>query len=349
MALILYGISGEGSGHAMRSREVIYFLQARGHEVQVLTYGRGWELLHNIFYTIKVPGVHLAYRYNRLLFYRSLCRIIATLPWQAIMICRLYKNYKRRRPDLIICDLEPVSAWVGYLLHLPLISLDNIHRLVFDTRSLTTRQRFARWGAQLIIRLAPRADRYIITTFAPFPRQTAKNNVQWVPPILRSRILILSPIFGEHLLVYDSFHNERLLPLLKQLELPCRVYGYEREAIDGSLSLRKFNEENFLNDLRLCRAVIGTAGFTLITESLSLRKPFFALPVRGQYEQEENAELLRSLGYGDYATLPTRDNLRSFIDALPRYEANLQHHNVEDNATALTALVDAAHSLGVSL
>jgi uncharacterized protein (TIGR00661 family) len=59
--------------------------------------------------------------------------------------------------------------------------------------------------------------------------------------------------------------------------------------------------EGFLHDLARCKGVIATAGFTLITESLHLGKPYLALPMRGQFEQELNALLLAELGSADRA------------------------------------------------
>lgn len=43
---------------------------------------------------------------------------------------------------------------------------------------------------------------------------------------------------------------------------------------------------------------MATAGFTLMTESICLKKPFLALPMRGQFEQELNGLMLDMAGYG---------------------------------------------------
>ena len=39
MARIVYGVSGEGSGHSSRAREMIPHLERAGHRVRVVTYG----------------------------------------------------------------------------------------------------------------------------------------------------------------------------------------------------------------------------------------------------------------------------------------------------------------------
>ena len=41
MARIVYGVSGEGSGHSSRAREMAGHLVQRGHEVRMASYDRG--------------------------------------------------------------------------------------------------------------------------------------------------------------------------------------------------------------------------------------------------------------------------------------------------------------------
>ena len=45
MARILYGIAGEGAGHASRSKEVIRYLQKKGHELRIVSYDKGYDIL----------------------------------------------------------------------------------------------------------------------------------------------------------------------------------------------------------------------------------------------------------------------------------------------------------------
>jgi hypothetical protein len=46
---ILYGVVGEGMGHAMRSRVVLEHLVAAGHEVEIMASGRAAEFLGKRF------------------------------------------------------------------------------------------------------------------------------------------------------------------------------------------------------------------------------------------------------------------------------------------------------------
>src|SRR5690349_193827 len=62
---ILYGVVGEGMGHAMRSRVVLEHLFASGHEVEIMASGRAAEFLRKAFaargWVHRIHGMHIVY------------------------------------------------------------------------------------------------------------------------------------------------------------------------------------------------------------------------------------------------------------------------------------------------
>jgi uncharacterized protein (TIGR00661 family) len=56
------------------------------------------------------------------------------------------------------------------------------------------------------------------------------------------------------------------------------------------------NLDSFSNSLAQCHSVIMSAGFEGPSEALFLGKKLIVVPIKGQYEQECNAEALRKLG-----------------------------------------------------
>ena len=66
MAKIIYGVSGQGFGHATRSKEVLTHLVEQGHEVLVFTYGQALFFLKDEFKVFEIPGLELSYRNNEL-------------------------------------------------------------------------------------------------------------------------------------------------------------------------------------------------------------------------------------------------------------------------------------------
>ena len=81
-----------------------------------------------------------------------------------------------------------------------------------------------------------------------------------------------------------------------------------------------------------CKGVIANAGFTLITDSLYLKKPYLALPVANQFEQILNAFQLEQLGYGKYWDELNKERIESFLYNLDLYKEKLKKYKKEDNS-----------------
>jgi hypothetical protein len=65
MARILYGVSGEGSGHSSRALEMGRHLLNQGHEVKLVSYDRGFRSLSPHFDTLHIEGLHIVSENNR--------------------------------------------------------------------------------------------------------------------------------------------------------------------------------------------------------------------------------------------------------------------------------------------
>ena len=116
-----------------------------------------------------------------------------------------------------------------------------------------------------------------------------------------------------------------------------RVYGYDREAQDGNLHYRPFSKEGFMSDLASSKAVMATAGFTLMSEALWLKKPMLALPMAGQFEQQLNGHCLEQMGLGKNARNPRRKPwaISSIASRIPHRPAQ---HEARDNTAILNKL-----------
>ena len=117
------------------------------------------------------------------------------------------------------------------------------------------------------------------------------------------------------------------------------VYGCGGAREDANLTFKPPSRNGILADLAGCKAVMATAGYTLITEALHLHKPYLALPMRGQFEQEINAVFLARLGYGCRLREAETDAIADFLDRLPEYRARLKDYPVSGNE-AILEMVD---------
>ena len=85
---------------------------------------------------------------------------------------------------------------------------------------------------------------------------------------------------------------------------------------------------------------MATAGFTLITESLHLHKPYLTLPMMGQFEQEINAHFIAQLGYGINLRNVRPESVGNFLYRLPELTEKLADYPIEGNDEILEKLAD---------
>ena len=154
-----------------------------------------------------------------------------------------------------------------------------------------------------------------------------KKNTFVVPPIIREEVKNLNPKEKDFVLVYLSKENKRVIKILKNLDENFIVYGYNKNRNAGNLRFRV--KKYFLDDLEKCRAVIATAGFSLVSESIYLKKPYFALPLEGQFEQMINALSLQDSGFGCYSKSPTKEEIETFLFNLSKYKKNLSRVKID--------------------
>ena len=332
MTKIVYGVSGEGSGHASRAREIITHLLAKGHEVKVASYDRGYRSLHESFDVLEISGLSIVSRDNKVSTLRTLLENLKILPDGIKSLRKVrYELFRRFKPDCVITDFEPTTAYLASYYSLPLISLDNQHSMRY--MHYTRPDNFstdARLTETIIRAMVPNPDVSLITTFYT---SDLKNNHSFLfPPILRESVINLKPVDGKHILVYATAGFDSLLKLLHSFKRETFiVYGYNKEEIEGNLHFREFSNTGFLHDLAASKAVIATAGFTLMTESLYLNKPYFALPMEGQFEQVLNALMLEELGYGKASFNVRMDEIAAFIYGIPDFKQNLGKYLHEGN------------------
>jgi uncharacterized protein (TIGR00661 family) len=342
---ILYGVVGEGMGHATRSRVTLTHLAAQGHEVKVVVSGRAHDFLARAFSEVdgvtidEIAGLQLVYEQGEV-------DVSASVRTNLVDAADSYRQnftaYRRIvgefQAEAVISDFESWAWYYGRKHRVPVISIDNmqvINRCAHDA-FVTDNRAFDFRLAKLAVKAkVPGCYHYLVSSFFFPPVRKARTSL--VPPILRPEILAAQRQPGEHILVYHH-SAESLIPLLKQTEFQFRVYGPNREARDGNVTLRAFSQEGFIEDLRTARAVIGGGGYSLMGECVHLRVPLLALPLEGQYEQELNARYLAKLGYGRFAPQLSQQVLSDFLAGLDAHDEALSAYVPRGNEVLLAAL-----------
>lgn len=342
---ILYGVVGEGMGHAMRSRVVLERLFELGHEVEIIASGRAVDFLEKRFgdksEVNRIRGLHIVYEDNEVQRARTLFENVLggslAIPAQIAKYFDLIRDFS---PELVISDFESWTYFYGQAHRLPILSIDNmqiLNRCVIPDDVIEGHRADFEISKALVKSKLPFANHYLITTFF-FP-EIRKDKTTLVKPILRPEILSAQRASGDHLLVYQTAEgNDELAKTLSETGLECRIYGMRRtikeEQVEGRLRYRPFSETTFIEDLATSKAVIAGGGFTLMGEAVYLHKPMLSVPVRGQFEQVLNGRYLQKLGYGQYAeSLADPREVFSFIEKVPdcarALEGFVQHGNTD--------------------
>lgn len=345
---ILYGVVGEGMGHATRSRVVLEHLLAAGHTVRVVVSGRAHRFLVERlegFPNLTIEEIHgLTLRYfgNRVDRSESLFENLRQAPAGLQKNLEVYRRVAETgfSPELVISDFESWAAIYARSHDLPVISIDNmqvINRCRHDKAAMNARGfdfRLARWAVKGKL---PGAYHYLVTSFF-FP-PVRKKRTTLLPPILRPEVLRARREPGAHVLVYQtSTSNEALVPTLRKIDAPFVVYGMGRSGSEGNVELRAFSETGFVDDLRTARAAIAGGGFSLMSEAVSLGVPMLSVPIERQYEQELNARYLEQLSYGAWAKRLDADVITAFLERVDVYAEALRRYERRDNGMLFQCL-----------
>ena len=336
---ILYGVVGEGMGHATRSRVVIDHLLEKRHKVKIVVSGRAYGFLKRYFAdVVEIRGLTIRYSGGAMDRDLSVLRNVLLSPSMLFQNAAAYIDDVRHfKPQVVLSDFDSYAYFFARRFGLPIVSIDNqqiIHKCKHAseiTKGVVADYRATRAFVKAKL---PGCDHYVITSFFTPPiRAKYQGRVTIVPPILRDEILKARPSRGEHVLVYQTSTSDRaLIGQLNRLQAhKFAVYGLGREGVEGNCTLHAFSEQRFVRDLASARAVVTNGGLSLMHEAIYLGKPVLSVPVRHQFEQEMNARYLEHYGYGLAAPRTDADVLEAFLRQERDYAAALRRHRQKGN------------------
>ncbi len=338
---ILYGVVGEGMGHAIRSRVVLDRLVALEHDVEIMASSRAVDFLQKRFENVnRIRGLHMVYEDNLVAAGKTLWSNIVHTALKGVPanVASYFELIQSFRPQLVISDFESWTYLYGQAHRIPVISIDNmqiINRCKHDEDVIAGHETAFQLTRAFIKSKLPGCDHYLISSF--FKPPVRKKRTTIVPPILRDEIIAAKATQGDHVLVYQTGTSHgTMLEALAKSGLPCFVYGVRRDlkadASEGNLTFRPFSESQFVADLASCRAVVAGGGFTLMGEAVYLQKPMLAVPLGRQFEQLLNSRYLEKLGYGKCVEhLDDPAAVHEFLRDVPRYQEALAGYRQKGN------------------
>lgn len=342
MAKIIYSVSGEGHGHATRSKAIIEELSKK-HTVIGLGSYKSVDILKSCCVeTHEIPGFTLERMKSKISYLKTGYKNAKTLVGEQFDIWGIRKIIKDAEPDLIITDFEPFVSRVAPS-KIPIISIDNQRLITYgQIPVLSTKISDFVVAKSLVNLYYTNISASIITYFGNPKLKKTKKPVSLIPPILRSEVLTAKPKSGDYIVVYvRSEESAGILDYLEKLpQYRFEVFGIAQKSKKRHIKSHGVFSNDFLSYVVDAKAVVCTAGLSLISESLFLQKPLFVVPEKKDFEQFYNAYSLRQQNLGTYAYLSdmTEQTIASFLQNLDTF-ATLTVP--KDGARKAAKLVDA--------
>lgn len=323
MAKIIYGVAGEGFGHSSRSHLIGQTFLDAGHDVMFVGSQKSLLYLKQYFgdRVREIFGLSFAFEGERIDKSETLKRNLLKLPEANRLNDELFKqHFEPFAPELVISDFEPFSAWWAWRKKAPFISIDHEHMLTLCKLEHRSKNWFSRITAKVVTECHyVGAVAYVIINFFKTPLRI--DSAVFAPPVVRPVVGALKSRAGEHILLYSTTGTGRrqLQEVLGKFggQEFC-VYGFDEDAEYNNCIFKKRSTEGFLADLATARGVIASAGFSLISECMYLKKKMLLLPLAGQYEQIVNAHYIQKLGLGVSAERLDEKTIARFLDELDK-------------------------------
>jgi len=308
--------------------------------VHIVAGGKAYTILSKEFdHVTKIESPQGFYKENHVRILLTLLhtayQTIARVPVSFFKVRRLISEV---RPDVLITDAEPISHIAARFSKIKRISLDNPTALLY--RKIP--KKLGEYPAWLFLSFMLKstllgADKYIIYDFSD--EQLNNPSVLFLKPLIQPGLRQQTSTLDNHIFVYQtSLTFPSLFSSLKKFDETFLIYGFNKAMVDGNLVFKRFNDDEFYQDLASSKAVIVNGGFTAISEALYLKKPIFCLPIRHQYEQLFNAKCVERMGVGVSHQKFLEEDFQAFLANLGSFQESLQHYDPGNQEETLSRI-----------
>ena len=316
---IAYSVMGEGRGHVARLISIAPLLDA---ELMIFAGGdaykflRSYSLLEDQYKLVGIPTIKYTYGDGQIKFLRTVKNNLKhILDFKSyILLGYLYgfRNHSTTKlieqkvndfkPDLIVSDSEFFIQHIRR--DVPLVSFDRYGKIAFCESSVNSSSlhQFQREVNNFSYRsMMGNVDNIITTSFYDAkPKKQYAEIVNSLGPIIRKEMHGVTPIEGDHVVVYAThkyIYTDRFLAELKKLKRKVYVYGSSLTGTSGNLEFCAIDPEAFIDHISTSAYIISTPGNMLLSEMGYLGKRMILLWTN-PLEQRESALYGQKLGIG---------------------------------------------------
>jgi uncharacterized protein (TIGR00661 family) len=317
---ILYAVQATGNGHISRAHQLFPVLSKFG-KVDIILSGSNSTLDINLPVKYRSKGFSLFYtpcggldywRSWKQADYAQIQRDILDLPVQ------LY--------DIVINDFDYVTAQSCRLKKQPSIQFG--HQASFMSPK-TPRPVNKSFIGEFILKNYARATYYAGLHFERYD--------QFIfPPVIKQEIINSHPKDQGHITVYlPAYLTHCLENIFKEashFEFHWFLPEIRQHKIEGNIHYYPVNQEMFNDSLIHCHGLLTGGGFETPSEALFLGKKLMTIPIKGQYEQQCNAQALEQMGVNKLDVLNeiTKQEFFRWLDEITNSIKKIEHNNLEE-------------------
>lgn|SRR3989344_335303 len=299
---LLFVITGIGLGHSLREKAIIDEIKKDYPETQIHIAGYGLSLNYfkKRYQTTEIKGHKFkgnTFRQNKI---KTLLQNYS-YPFNYMLdLLTLVRLIKRFNPDKVIVDMQPVGVKAANLAGKEAVSIYNLDveklKNVHDMHSKTF--------IGIIRKAYDKSGKVIIPTLTQ--QRSKRSNIYYINPIIRtnpdelaSKQILMKKLRlkKEPILVtiggskFGISLIKDIIKIAEKFDENFIIFGmdYKSKNVTGY----KF-KNNFLEYLKVSKAVISTAGHNTLSELLVFKKPALIFPIFNYLEQHQNASMLKA-------------------------------------------------------
>lgn len=279
---IFYAVQATGNGHISRATELVPLLQKYG-EVDVFLSGSNYSLKSNLPIAYRSKGLSLIYNNDA-----GSIDIQKTI--QNISIRKIWNEAKFlpvEKYDLVINDFECITSIACKLKKVKSIHLG--HQAAFVSKKVPRPDKKDFIGEFVLRHYASGTENY------GFHFREYDTNI--FNPIIKNTILQATPSDKGHITVYlGQYDTSVILNAIKEIkDFKFEIFCKKAKdiTVNNNYKILPISQDLFTQSLITCKGIITGAGFETPAEALYLNKKLMVIPLKGQYEQQCNAEALK--------------------------------------------------------
>lgn len=281
---IFYAVQATGNGHISRAMELLPHLEQFGN-VDIFLSGDNSHLKFDAPIKYRSKGISLYYNCRGGLDYWQIIK-----GFHPLDLRKEIRELPVHEYDLVLNDFDYITSAACARRRIPSIHFG--HQASFRS-SLVPRPAKRSVASEWLMKNYVKASGHIGLHFDQYDDFI-------LGPVVKEAILEAEPTDRGYITVYLASYCEAQLKKIFSSFREFRFEIFSRETKvekeEGNIRFIPVNKQLFNKSLIHCSGLITGGGFETPAEALHLGKKLMAIPIRGQYEQQCNAEALRRMG-----------------------------------------------------